>query len=83
MKKDLAKIKKLYGEDFAKKFCRKYFSHILEKEDFSFTDFLVAKVYPSKFFYEDLNSYKVDKETLTMIKKLSESKKMALKELLK
>ena len=38
---------------------------------------------PEEFFSEDINSYKVDKETLTMIKKLSESKKMALKELLK
>ena len=54
MKKDLEKIKKLYGEDFAKKFCRPYFSHIIEREDFSFADFLTSIIAPSKFFYEDL-----------------------------
>lgn len=38
---------------------------------------------PEEFFSEDINSYKLDKETLTMIKKLNENKKIALKELLK
>ncbi len=62
MKKDLDRIKKLYGEEFAKKFCRPYFSHILEREDFSFADFLVSKISPSKFFYEDLlRSGKIEK----------------------
>ena len=61
MRKDLDKIKKLYGEDFAKKICRKYFSHILEREDFSFAEFLKSHFYPSKFLYEDLIKY--DKAT--------------------
>lgn len=38
---------------------------------------------PEEFFYEDLNSYKLDKENLSVLKNLSESKKSALKELLK
>ena len=38
---------------------------------------------PEEFFSENINSYKLDKETLTMIKKLNENKKIALKELLK
>ena len=38
---------------------------------------------PEEFFYEDINSYKIDKENLSIIKNLSESKKIALKELLK
>ncbi len=54
MKKDLDKIKKLYGEDFARNFCRQYFSHVLEREDFSFTAFLTSIIAPSRFFYEDL-----------------------------
>ena len=36
-----------------------------------------------QFFYEDINSYKIDKENLTIIKNLPENKKKALKELLK
>ncbi len=54
MKKDLDKIKKLYGEDFAKKFCRTYFSHLIDREDSSFLEFLIKTIYPSRFFYEDL-----------------------------
>lgn len=38
---------------------------------------------PEEFFYEDINSYKLDKENLSIIKNLSEHKKSALKELLK
>lgn len=38
---------------------------------------------PEEFFYEDLNSYKVDKETLTLIKKVDETKKLAIQALLK
>ena len=57
MKKDLDKIKKAYGEDFAKSFCRTHFSHVLEKEDFSFFEFLKSVVHPSKFLYEDLIKY--------------------------
>jgi len=38
---------------------------------------------PEEFFSENINSYKIDKETLTMIKKLSDNKKIALNELLK
>lgn len=36
-----------------------------------------------EFFYEDLNTYKIDKENLSLIKNLPEQKKLALKELLK
>ena len=57
MKNDLTKIKKLYGEDFAKKFCRAHFAHIMEREDFSFAEFLTTIVFPSKFFYEDLKKH--------------------------
>lgn len=38
---------------------------------------------PEEFFYEDLTAYKSDKESLSVIKNLSETKKSALKELLK
>ena len=38
---------------------------------------------PEEFFYEDLNTYKIDKENLNLIKNLSKQKKVALKELLK
>lgn len=38
---------------------------------------------PEEFFYEDLVSYKSDKENLSVLKNLSENKKTALKELLK
>lgn len=38
---------------------------------------------PEEFFYEDLNTYKIDKENLNLIKNLPEQKKVALKELLK
>ncbi len=38
---------------------------------------------PEEFFYENVNSYKLDKENLQIIEKLNESKKTALKELLK
>ena len=38
---------------------------------------------PEEFFYENVNSYKLDKENLLIIEKLSETKKIALKELLK
>lgn len=38
---------------------------------------------PEEFFYEDINSYKIDKENLAIIKKLDNNKKTALKELLK
>jgi len=54
MKNDLDRIKKLYGEDFAKQFCRKHFSHIIEREDFSFADFLIKLIAPNRYFYEDL-----------------------------
>ena len=54
MNNDLVRIKKLYGEDFAKKFCRPYFSHIIEREDFSFADYLTTIIAPSKGFYDDL-----------------------------
>lgn len=54
MKNDLNRIKKLYGEEFAKQFCRPNFSHLIEREDFSLADFLTSIVAPSKYFYEDL-----------------------------
>ncbi len=38
---------------------------------------------PEEFFYEDVNSYKIDKENLNIIKNLNDNKKTALKELLK
>ena len=38
---------------------------------------------PEEFFYEDIHSYKIDKENLNIIKNLPEQKKLALKELLK
>ena len=38
---------------------------------------------PEEFFYEDLNTYKIDKDNLNLIKNLPEQKKIALKELLK
>lgn len=38
---------------------------------------------PEEFFYEDINSYKLDKENLNMLKSLSANKKAALNELLK
>lgn len=38
---------------------------------------------PEEFFSEDIDSYKLNKETLSIIKKLDENKKVALKELLK
>ncbi len=38
---------------------------------------------PEEFFYEDVNCYKIDKSNLSIIKNLPESKKVALKELLK
>lgn len=38
---------------------------------------------PEEFFYQDLSSYKLDKENLTLLKTLNENKKAALKELLK
>ena len=38
---------------------------------------------PEEFFYEDLSTYKIDKENLNLIKNLPEQKKVALKELLK
>lgn len=36
-----------------------------------------------EFFYEDINSYKLDKETLTLLKKADENKKLAIHALLK
>ena len=42
-----------------------------------------CNITPEEFFYEDVNSYKIDKENLNILKNLSESKKIALKELLK
>ncbi len=54
MEKDLDKIKKLYGEEFAKKICRAHFAHLIEREDFSLADFLTTLIAPTKFFYEDL-----------------------------
>ncbi len=54
MKSDLKRIQRLYGEDFAKRFCRPFFSHLIEREDFSFADFLVSIISPTKFFYEDV-----------------------------
>lgn len=38
---------------------------------------------PEEFFYEDISNYQLDKETLSIIKRLSADKKIALKELLK
>ncbi len=43
----------------------------------------VCNTTPEEFFYEDLNTYKIDKENLNLIKNLPEQKKIALKELLK
>ena len=37
---------------------------------------------PEEFFYEDISSYKIDKENLNIIKNLNENKKKALKDLL-
>jgi len=38
---------------------------------------------PEEFFSENINSYKVDKETLNLIKKADETKKLAIQALLK
>jgi len=38
---------------------------------------------PEEFFYEDINSYKIDKETLNLFKKADEAKKLAIQTLLK
>ena len=38
---------------------------------------------PEEFFYEDINSYKIDKQTLVLFKKADENKKLAIQELLK
>lgn len=38
---------------------------------------------PEEVFYENVNSYKIDKENLQIIKNLNENKKISLKELLK
>lgn len=38
---------------------------------------------PEEFFSENINSYKVDKETLNLIKKADENKKFAIQTLLK
>lgn len=38
---------------------------------------------PEEFFYENISSYKLDKENLKIIEKLTDNKKVALKELLK
>lgn len=37
---------------------------------------------PEEFFYQDLKSYKLDKENLSLIKNLNEKKKAALRDLL-
>lgn len=42
-----------------------------------------CNITPEEFFYENVNSYKIDKENLNILKTLPESKKIALKELLK
>ena len=38
---------------------------------------------PEEFFYEDISSYKIDKETLSLLKRADETKKMAIQTLLK
>ena len=38
---------------------------------------------PEEFFYEDITSYKIDKQTLVLFKKADENKKLAIQELLK
>lgn len=38
---------------------------------------------PEEFFYENINDYQIDKETLSVLKKAPQNKKNAIKELLK
>ena len=38
---------------------------------------------PEEFFYEDISSYKIDKETLSLLKRADETKKLAIQALLK
>ena len=52
MEAELKKIKKIYGENFAK-LCRSHFSTILENEG-RLLDFLTKNIAPSRSFYEDL-----------------------------
>ncbi|MBE5746492.1 MAG: helix-turn-helix transcriptional regulator [Clostridiales bacterium] len=42
-----------------------------------------CNITPEEFFSENIDTYKLDKETLNIIKNLPENKKLALKELLK
>ena len=67
MEKDLNRIKKMYGEDFAKKICRVYFSNFLEREDFSFADYISSVCAPNKFLYEDLVKYNLVNKFVTAV----------------
>jgi len=42
-----------------------------------------CNITPEEFFSENIDTYKLDKETVNIIKNLPENKKLALKELLK
>lgn len=42
-----------------------------------------CNITPEEFFYDDLTSYKIDKENLSIIKQLPQTKKTALRDLLK
>lgn len=42
-----------------------------------------CNIAPEEFFCDNIDTYKLDKETLNIIKNLPENKKLALKELLK
>lgn len=57
MKSDVKKIKKLYGERFYEDVIRPNFSHLVEKEDFNFTEFLKSVFAPTRGFLDD---YKED-----------------------
>lgn len=41
-----------------------------------------CEITPEEFFYENIDSYKIDKEILTLIKKVDEKKKLAIKSIL-
>jgi len=76
MEGELKKIKKIYGENFAK-LCRMHFTTILENEG-ALLEFLTNNIAPSRSFYDDLikqdkvnqfkdfvlNSYNIQKESI-------------------
>ena len=63
--KDYERLKKKYGESFAK-FCRANFSTILEEEG-KLVEIIESKFAPSKFLYEDIVYYNKEEDFINYI----------------